>query len=146
MYHLLVLDMKFKEKYVLLHHRHNGNKFDRALSELEEYDFPGVVDFANAPTCSYNAKHQIVLPTTNGGDPFALLINGKLVTDPANQKDLKFLEASSYQLGRKQTLQDFFDIHKSKPVIVFYLTEGGSIYHEGGVVRPFVFETADQDL
>lgn len=130
--------MKLREKFVLLHHG-NGEAFKRARRELEEYDFPGHVDFAEGPTCTYNKKYNVVLPTTNSEQPFSLLIDGEIVPDPMNEEDRKFLQAATLDLSRKFNLQDFFDSNKDAVAIVFYVTEGGSIFHEGARVRPMVW-------
>ena len=129
--------MKYKEKIVLVKPKETRN-YSKAKDEVFQYDFNGFVDFSDGPTMSFNPDHNIVIPSNLNTELYSeLYINGKHVSLKSKET---FLQCGSLPLTRVKTLQRFFDHNKDAQGVIFFLTEGGSIFHEGNVVRPCVVE------
>ena len=135
--------MKFPEKYKIIKEV-NPYTNDALQHELEQYDYEGIIDFADSPVCSYDLKNNMVVgissEETNNSNSYYVKENGEKFTEAG--KEIKFLQMGTWQFKRDFTLQDFFDKYKDAPAIVFYPSQEtpSSVFHAGNKIRAAVIK------
>lgn len=111
----------------------------RALEELNEYEFEGQVDFCFAPLFYYDVENRIVVNASSiGAEPPKLVILDK--SEIREVVDVVTKSSEQVILSRNYGLQDFFNDHANAKCIVFFLSTGYTIFHEGYRIRVYIDE------